>query len=314
MKYSLVLLFSACFLTAFSQSTDEIVKLAQEKLAQKDYQYSMVLIEKAINENDSDQWLYLIKAEIEANMYGPSEALKTIRKVIKKNPAFAEAYNRAGTFYSSAGFADSSIAMYSMAIKLTPNNDSLKYIYITNRGAAKASFRDYEGALKDYEKVLSFNPKDVGALNNISDAYSELGYTEKAIACLKKVLTIDSNDIGAYVNLGFIYSKLDSIDLSLQFFDKALKLAPDEPLVYNNRGFAYYKKGDYDKALDDINYSIKLYPTNPYAYKNLALVYIATNDLKEACTALGYAEYYGYTERYGDEVSKLIKQTCYKKQ
>ncbi len=307
----LLLIFLLASKFIFSQSADELIEMADAKFDQKDYKYALVLIEKAIALNDTNQkWYYLKKSEIEFKLYGPMVSIQTLKDVLKTNKNFAEAYNRAGTFYSSAGYADSAIMMYNLALKYTSNGDSLKYYYLSNRGTAKAAIRDFAGAAKDYEKVLAFNPTDIATLNNISEIYDEMEMKDKAIITLKKIITLDSTFIGPYVNLGFIYAKIDSLKLSIDYFGKALAIDPNEALVYSNRGNTYYKMGEYDKALDDINYSIRLYPTNSYAYRNLALVHIATKNIKDACTALNFAVFYGFEERYGPEVSELLKKYC----
>jgi tetratricopeptide (TPR) repeat protein len=142
--------------------------------------------------------------------------------------------------------------------------------------------------------------------------YRALGQYGKAIFCLKKIIAIDSAQIGSYINLGFIYSATDSLDLAARYFEKAISIDPAEPLTYNNLGYVYYKTGNYDKAISLINKSLSIYHSNSYAYRNLALVYIAKNNLYEACTALNYANDYGFQKQYGDEVKELLEKHCKK--
>ncbi|MBN4065932.1 tetratricopeptide repeat protein [Candidatus Amoebophilus asiaticus] len=309
----ILLIISILFIStiAYSQDADKYSDMADAKIEQGDFQYAMVLIEKAIALNETNQWFYLKKAEIQFKLSGPLDAIQILQQAILLNPEKPEPYNRVGSYYESAGITDSAIIMYNLAINHS-ENDTAKYAYIMNRGAAKAGRRDFKEALKDYEAVLKFDPKNIGALNNIASVYRQLGMTDKGIASLKTIISIDGSFIGPYVNLGFIYSKLDSLDLAIEYFGRALLIDPNEALVYSNRGHTYYKKGDYRKALADINLSITLYPTNSYAYRNLALVYIAMDSIKEACTALDYAKSYGFEKRYGSEVKELLNEHCKK--
>ncbi|MCF8295921.1 MAG: tetratricopeptide repeat protein [Saprospiraceae bacterium] len=295
---------------SYGQRASEFRDMAKEKIAQKDYQYALVLIEKAIALNDTNQWYYLTKSEIQIKLYGSREALKSINQAININNKRAEPYNRAGSCYLAVNIIDSAIIMYDLAIKYA-ENDTAKYSYIANRGSAKYRNRDFLEAIKDFEKVLEFNPQDIAALNNAANVYAELGKRDKSIECYKNIITIDENFIGSYINLGFNYSEMDSLDLSIEYFGKAIEMDSTQALIYSNRGYTYYKKGDYTNALKDINYSISLYPGNSYAYRNLALVYIATNKMDEACTVLGYALDYGFEKNYGNEVSELISKYCY---
>lgn len=299
------------FIISFSQTAEEYEKMALKKIELKDYKYAMVLIDKAIALDNKNQWYYLTKAEIQFNLSGPIDAIGIVKSAILLDKKKAEPYSRAGAYYSSRGLTDSSLIMYNYAIQYAENDTAL-HSYILNRGEAKIGMRDFEGATKDFETVLTYNPKDIAALNNISPCYRELGMPDKSIISLKKIIKLDSTFIGSYINLGFLYLQLDSLDMSLYYFNKAIELDPKEPLSYNNRGNVYYKKGDYSNALKDINLSISMYSTNSYAYRNLALVYLAMNNMNEACTVLGYAVYYGFEKRYGDEVSELIKKYCKK--
>lgn len=313
MKKLLLIFFIAGFICpAQSQTAAELAEMSSRKAAAKDYRGALTLINKAISLNDTNQWYYMDKADIEFSLYGLRPALMVLsqaKAINRKNP---ELYNRMAGYYMGVNMNDSAVSMYNVAIKMA-DTDTLKKNYLLNRGAAKENMRDFKGAVEDYEQVLAFNPNDLAALNNAAAAYDDLGRTDKSIAYLKKVIVIDPTFIGPYVNLGFIYSGMDSLDLAIRYFDKALSYEPGEALSYNNRGYVYYKKGDYKNALKDINHSLELLKGNSYAYRNLALVYLATQKSSEACDALETAKRFGFAENYGPEVDELIQKHCRKK-
>ena len=306
---SILLMFTG--LKMYSQNANEYFEMAQQKIEQKNYQYAMVLIEKAINIDNQNQWYYLLKAEIQFKSHNPLEAIETVKECILINPKEPEPYNRAGSYYNQVNIPDSSILMYDLAIQ-NAKSDSSKYNFIMNRGVTKLTKRDFESALKDFETVLLYDPNNTGALNNIGPVYRQLGMIDKCITSLNKLLSLQPDDLGACINLGFVYSKIDSLNLAIEYFNKAIKINPNESITYNNRGYVYYKRGEYSNALNDINYSLKLYPDNSYAYRNLALVYIALNKMNEACTTLGYAKKYDFEKNYGGEVNELIEKYCEK--
>lgn len=292
-----------------AQEATEYANIAIKKIEKEDYQYALAMIDKAIAINDTNQWFYLIKADIELKLYGSRQALKTTFKAISINRKHAEPYSRAGRLYVSQNLTDSAIYMFNLAVKYA-SNDTLRNMYIMNRGTAKQSTRDFEGAKADFEKALQFNPDDIAVLNNLAGVYAMLNRKLQAISYLKKVVSLDPTFTQPLVNLGFIYSEMDSLDLALQYFDKILSIKPKDALLYNNIGYVYYKKGDYSTALKNINYSISLYPANSYAYRNLALVYIATGKKTETCDALRFAVSYDFRTNYGNEVDELVKKHC----
>ncbi|MEO8760464.1 MAG: tetratricopeptide repeat protein [Bacteroidia bacterium] len=290
-------------------TAQEFYEKAKQKIEQKDYQYAATLIDKAIVLDEANINYKLLKANLDWALKHYEDAFITIKKARQINPKFAETYNLFGTFYQSSFQPDSAIYMYNLAIKYA-QTDSSKYSYLNNRGVVKWLYRDFNSALIDYKEVLAKYPNDTNSLNMIGQLYKDMGDTVKAIETMKMVLQINNKSIVGNVNLGLLYSEIDSLDRSLQCFNNALKLQPDEPLVYSNRGFTYYKMKRYNEALKDINKSIEMYPENSYAYKNLALVYFAQNNISEGCTALHYAERYGYETNYGDEVKKLKEKYC----
>lgn len=310
-KLLLTLMLLSSVSLSFGQTAEEFDAMASKKIEAKDFQYAMVMIDKAIALDSKNQWYMLKKAEIQFALSGPKDALKIVAKAIKLDEKNAEAYSRAGVYYDSSGMTDSALYMYNQAISRA-TNDTSKHSYIMNRGTARLGNRDFKGAVKDFETVLAFDPVNIAALNNVSACYGDLGMMDKSIQSLKKIIALDPSFIGPYVNLGFIYSDTDSLDLALSYFNKALAIDSQDALIYNNRGYVFYKKGDYTNALKDINLSIKLYPTNSYAYRNLALVYLAQGKTKEACSVLEYARDYGFEQRYGPEVNELIKKNCKK--
>ena len=308
-KHIYLSIFIFLSVTLSAQTAKEYADMASAKMENKDYRNALAFIDRAIQLNDTNQWYLMDKADIELHLYGSRDAINTILKAIPLNRKNAEVYNRAGNLYGSGGLIDSAIYMYNFAIKYA-KTDTAKFGYLQNRGTAKIGNRNFEGAKQDFEKALEFNPNEIATLNNIAGIYDELGEKNKAINTFKKIIKLDSNFVGGYVNLGFCYAEMDSAALAITYFNKALELEPKDGLIYNNRGYAYYKLKNYSAALKDINYSISLYPTNSYAYRNLALVYIATNKMSEACETLKFADYYGFEQRYGDEVKNLRAKHC----
>lgn len=145
---TLLLLFTQI---AFSQTADQYYNKAIDKEEQKDFLYASVLIDKAIQLNDTNIWYWLKKAEIKMNMSESELAINYIKTAISIDPANAEPYNRAGAFYDSRGYNDSAVYMYNMAMNKA-QSDAQKFSYLMNLGAAKISVMDYEGALNDFRE------------------------------------------------------------------------------------------------------------------------------------------------------------------
>ena len=78
------------------------------------------------------------------------------------------------------------------SIEIDPE-DSIPY---TGRAWVKYLTGDFEGAIRDSRKALTFNPKDFSALSTLGR--SQYALDQKKVACsnLKKAISIGTNDLG----------------------------------------------------------------------------------------------------------------------
>jgi tetratricopeptide (TPR) repeat protein len=91
------------------------------------------------------------------------EAIAILSDVIKKKPAFAEAWNRRATVYYLAG--------------------------------------DYDKSLADCDEVLKRNPLHFGALSGVGQIYTRLEQYDKALQWFRRALEVNPNMIGVEVNI-----------------------------------------------------------------------------------------------------------------
>jgi tetratricopeptide (TPR) repeat protein len=293
----------------FPQSADSFYEKSEQKFEQGQSLDALELIERAIEIDKSNIWYYLHKSEIEIKLHQIDEALGDVKHAIRLKPNASEPYNRLALLYQSIQERDSALLSYQRAMKHAETDTVYNHLLL-NRATAHLGFMEWGDAIKDLEKVLDFNPDNIGALNNISTAYKKTNQTGKAIQSLEKIIHIDSTFIGPYVNLGMIYTASDEYEKAMSYFNRALELNNSEPLTLNNRGFLWYKMKNYDRAIVDINRSIELYPANSYAYKNRALAYLALGKTDEGCQDLNAAATLNYSVNYGSEVEDLKKLYC----
>ncbi|WP_157149469.1 tetratricopeptide repeat protein [Brachyspira pilosicoli] len=134
--------------------------------------------------------------------------------------------------------------------------------------------KNYDEAIKLYTKALEIDSKNLMALNNrgnlYSDKYKETKdeeYFDKALDDYNKILNTDknNNDINALNNRGILYSDKYRETKEEEYFNKSLK--------------------DYNKVLTiDKNYSS--------IYTNISFLYLIHYQIKENKESLKYAEIY----------------------
>ena len=105
-------------------------------------------------------------------------------------------------------------------------------------------------ALTYYEEALKQNPNFTDALFNSATIWTILGKPDAAIIRFKKILETDPydyevlNNIGqAYSQLGYNYKSYDSFVTAIEYFNECIKINHNIGGAYLNRGIAYFNIG-----------------------------------------------------------------------
>ena len=141
--------------------------------------------------------------------------------------ALARELAKKGTTLMSMNKVDAAIESYTRAIEVSPN---FAEAYI-QRGLAKRARGDLTGAIEDYEKAASIDPKSIVGNRFVAQAYSNRGY-------------IKLNDL--------------DIDRAIEDFTKAISIDATEDDHFYRRGYARLIKEDLPGALDDLNKALSL--------------------------------------------------------
>lgn len=144
-----------------------------------------------------------------------------------------------------------------------------------------------QNAVKEYDKVLRADPKDLTVMNTVGDLYSRLGDQEKAIECFKGV-----GD--AYATQGFtvkaiaMFKKLTKLKTSL---DSVLRLAElytqqglfnDARAQYLQVAEEFLRAGELSQAVRIFQKTLEMDPENVAMRTRLAEVYVRLGKKEEA--------------------------------
>ena len=136
-------------------------------------------------------------------------------EAIAIDPGFAYAYEAKSTAYLKSGDFVSWIQLMDKAVALNPKE------HLSYRGWCRYQFfKDYEGAIRDIERLDSLSKYDIGHSVNAhyhlhvarALCYKALGQKEKAIDIIEKQLAQSDYDPGLfdYIHLGVLYLELDN--------------------------------------------------------------------------------------------------------
>jgi tetratricopeptide (TPR) repeat protein len=90
-------------------------------------------------------------------------AIKVLTEIVRKNPDFAEGWNRRATVYYLAGDYQKSIADCDQVLKRNPGH----FGALSGLGQIHVQLENYEEALKWFRRALEVNPNMVGVEINI---------------------------------------------------------------------------------------------------------------------------------------------------
>jgi len=203
-----------------------------------------------------------------------------------------------------AEFFEDAIVYYTNAINLYPHFKEAYYnraIEYEDQGDATIEELDddesndaeirtsFSNAIKDYKKVLEFDPYDVDCLFNMGALYYELENYEEALSAFNRAIEIDPEDTYSYTFRGDVYLEQERDDLAFADYKKALQIDPEDGYLYYDRGDAYIVIKEYDLAIDDFTQAITLYPdeadfyeARSVAYEELEMYDMADDDKRKA--------------------------------
>lgn len=198
---------------------------------------------------------------------------------IEKKPDY---YFRRGEVQFSLGRYKSSIADYSVAISLCPENLE----YHLSRSIAFNFIRKHHREMKGYEFVLSKDSLNEDALRNLAllhsyfkknkatalsfwdkliefypepenyflrgDYFMEKSFLKSASRDFETALNLDPENISYLTKLAYSYGMLGRLEEALKFFDRALEIDKHSGMVFKFRGMVYMKNGFLLPACEDL--------------------------------------------------------------
>lgn len=110
----------------------------------------------------------------------------------------------------------------------------------------------YKGALEDYVKALSINPKDPEIWLNSGLAREKISDLKGAYSDYTKAIELNEKFEKAWLNRGNVLSKLGRHKDAIEDYTIALVHTPEYAAAFYNRALAYHKLKENLKACDDL--------------------------------------------------------------
>jgi Tfp pilus assembly protein PilF len=209
---------------------------------------SLTLWNDVINQNDSIWAAYLNRGLAESQAGDYRSAIADFDATLRLNPRSEMALNNRAGCYTYLRDWPSALRDFDSAIQLKPDPD-----YFVNRGILRLRMGDREGAFKDFDAVLSANPRHGRALCERADAYRATGDWPKAVADYQAILAIQPAHAYAAFWLGASLLETGETDRAVAALTQAIDLGYREPgAAWFLLGKAYQRLGRTDQATESL--------------------------------------------------------------
>ena len=184
-----------------------------------------------------------------------TEAEDQIKKVLELKPDSITPYVGLGNLYYEQDRIDDGIEEFKSALKRKSDAVRLKFMIATLYEKKK----DYDAALKWYEKIVDEHPKFMPGLNNLAYAYADRYPTQKNLGRALKLLKeipeefLDANTLDT---LGWLHYKRKEYDRAIEVFKQA-ESKGDSPILQLHLGLAYLETNQMIPAREALEKALK---------------------------------------------------------
>ncbi|MBD3178737.1 MAG: tetratricopeptide repeat protein [Candidatus Latescibacteria bacterium] len=213
-------------------------------------------------------------------MAGPARALpqfKDERGFDKKlTPAEIE-YQSAQQYMKSESYYEA-IDHLKKAVKLEPEFFEAWSLL----GKAQARIKNFSESVKSYKKANEIKPGNTNVIGSLGDNYLKLNNLDKAQEYFKMLTARDSLDYFGNIRLGFISKQKEEWDEAVDYFRRALKVKPEDVVVMGTLAGIYGEMDEPEKQIEFLKRAVDTEPENYTMMKKLASAYFSNKQYKEA--------------------------------
>ena len=212
-------------------------------------------IAKAPDRND----LRVVYANTAARANKLDIAEAEFRQLLAKNPKSADLHLRLGDVQRLKGDFPGALASFAKAKEILPND--------VNSYVRQAMVMESQGQVKEarpiYEKIMTLDPDNPVALNNVAYLMAEEGTNlDQALSYANRAKQKMPNHPDVNDTLGWIYIKKNLSDNAVSIFRDLVQRYPEKSTYHYHLGMALYQKGDKPNAKKSLEFALTKNPDN----------------------------------------------------
>jgi Flp pilus assembly protein TadD len=140
-----------------------------------------------------------------------------------------------------------------------------------------------------YERLVSENPNDFIAWNNLGNARHESGDLEGALQAFDRARQIDPKSSLVHTNMGRVMVSKDRYEEACLLFEKAVLLSPKDPALLLELGRTLTSINHIEGGLRALGEAARLDPSDPKIFLAIAVAFMDLENNAQAEKALRFA-------------------------
>lgn len=266
-----------------------LVNIASVQAKQGDYAKAIEAYDNILASNPNNEVVHYDKAVALRGLKQYKSAMDELIYALRIDPNYEEAKILLLKIIDEDLVLDESLNTLSMLVDANPQDETVVMVYGNKLYSAK---KDFE-AIKQYDKVITINPKNADAYINKARLYERNNDIDNAIAAAKAGLSSNPGNTALDKVLKDVYAKQkyaqynEALKLYEQGnYQEALNIYlsdknPSEDILMNIGG-CYYELQDYDKSIEYYNKALLKNPKNDRALLYIGGSYYSKGDTKKA--------------------------------
>jgi tetratricopeptide (TPR) repeat protein len=146
-------------------------------------------------------------------------------------------------------------------------------------------YGDMDGAIKEFERALAVDPKNVNVHNSLGVCYGVRGDFDLAIDAFETAIALNPEDVMATYNLGLAHLKQGHREKALDLFLEAHGLDGEHPDIACQIGLCYREMGRMEAALGYLEKAAQNTPKWGHVFRALGDCYLEKERLRDAVKA-----------------------------
>lgn len=206
------------------------------------------------------------------------DAKRLLVAIVQKEGYYPEVHELLGRVYTSLKDYDNAIKEFEKSLEENNENPELYFELAT----IYVEQQNYQKAIDTFNRLLKIVPDFYLAYYYLAKIEIERNNINSAIEYLKKSIDADKRFISGWIELGELYEKNNRIDEAIDVYKKALEVVPDDISLHEKLAYLYAGKEDIKKAIKEFKSAVSLDSTNLDYHLKLGIMYLEDKEFAAA--------------------------------